>query len=159
MLLLRVTRRDPGKALPAGQEGIDDRRVEMAAAPVTDEPGRGLQIHRRLIYSTAYYGIEHISERHQPRRDGNGIACQTGRVALAIPFLVVAEGNPAGDPQERTCIPGVLGFPVAHALDDLRDRLLDRGGADDRVRLHDLHLLGGQAARFKQDRIGDPDLA
>ena len=83
--------------------------------------------------------VEVIDDRQDARAERDLLALETGRIALAVPALVVA-------------------------VDDRRDRVGKRHRRDDlgahlRMHLHPLELLVGQRTGLRQDVLGHRELA
>jgi len=76
-----------------GQEDIDDAWVEMLPASLADDLDALLDGEGFLVVPFADQGIEDISQRHQAGGERNGVAGQAARIAGAVPFLVVVQGN------------------------------------------------------------------
>ena len=86
-------------------------------------------------------GIEYVRDRHDAALDRNVLGGEAARIAVAVPALVVGEGDRGTHVEDRG------GGAAQQAV-----ALLGVG-------LYDRALLGGQRAGLEQDRVGDRHLA
>ncbi len=94
-----------------------------------------------LVGALADERVEHVGDGDDPPRHRDRLAEQTGRVARAVPALVVVERHLGRELDERG---GAAGQDL---------------GADRGVGLHHLELGGRERAGLQQDGVGDSDLA
>src|SRR5690349_8287318 len=147
-LVLRVAqaRADRIGLFGAPRERGDDARVEVLAG-LLEDPGQRLGVRPGLLVRPRRgQRVVDVRQRHDARRERDRVALQAGRVAAAVPLLVVAARDVAAADQEA-----LVGELAHHALDRLRADLV--------VRAHDLPLLVREAPGLEQDRVGDADLA
>ena len=123
----RQQRCEPGVEVPAALGGDLGERV-------VDRP-------RVLVGARRGQRVEHVADRADAADERDVLAGEAGRVAAAVPALVVGAGD-----------------DLAH-LHERRARAGEQVGADRRVALHDLPLGVGERARLAEDRVGDRDLA
>ena len=131
----------------------------MVAAPLADDLGGLLQAHRWLVDAAGDQGVEDVGQGHQPCRHRNGVPSQSGRVAAAVPLLMMVQGDLAGDRHEGEGALRLFTEFGVGAGQRLFHRLVDGVGSDHGVLFHDLEFRGCEAARLEQRRIGDSDLA
>ena len=106
------------------------------AAPQLLEAGVGVE--RLAVGPLERHRVVGVDHAHGARDQGDLLAAQAVRVAVAVPALVV----------------------MAHAQDELLlEQRADDVGAEHRVLAHEVPLLGVQLARLEQDAVGDADLA
>jgi hypothetical protein len=85
------------------------------------------------------HAIECVAEGNDPRPDRDEVAAETVGIAAAVPALVMM-------PDDR----GESARQGERSADSF---------ADHRMAPHDRPLVIGKLARFRQDRLGDSDLA
>ncbi len=85
--------------------------------------------------------LEHIRHGSDAPFDGDVMARETARIALAVPAFVMGGRDAFGAAHQGGAAIG-------------EDRLADR-----HMRPHHRHLLIGEAARLLQNEVGDADLA
>ena len=130
-----------------GQEGVENVRVEMAAAAVPQDRHCFAVGQGGLVHSLADQRIVDVGDGHQARRQGDTFAAQAKRIPAAIPFFLVGEGDLLGKAQEA-CGDAEQGLRLG-------DGVPAKGG----VGLHDLELGGGELAGLEEDAVGNADLA
>ena len=96
---------------------------------------------RLLVGPIGEQRVEDVAHRADAPDERDLLAGQAGRVAVAVPALVVGAGD-------------LLGH--AH---DVRARARQQLGADRRVAAHELAVLGRERAGLQQDGVGHADLA
>ena len=129
-----MSRPAPGRPrAPGGRSCRPDWRSSSAVASA-DAP-------RRLVRPVVGERVEDVGDGHDPPGDRDRLPGQAGRVAAAVPALVVGDRDLLRHPDERERAPG----------EHLR---ADRG-----VGLHVLVLVVGQLAALGEHRVGDGDLA
>src|SRR3984893_1144360 len=141
----------PGRllvALPDGQhridgfeKGIEEVGVEMLC-PSPYHGGDGLlDRERRAVHPVIRERVEDVRNGHDPAFDRDCLLHEPGRVALAVPPLVMRERDHRSERQDG----GV--------------RILQELVAHERMPLHHRTLIGSGWAGLLQDRIGNADLA
>ena len=113
--------------------------IEVRARRALDLDARRLEGYGHRIRPVAGHGIEGVGHREDARAEGNELAPEGGRVAGAVPALVVVVDDGHGAPEE------------GDALDEAAPQL--------RMGAHDLPLVHAEAAGLEQDAVGDADLA
>src|SRR4051812_8661274 len=122
-------------------ERLDELRVELAAGLGGDLGQRVLDRPGVLVRAGRHERVVHVADRADAPGDRDLLAAQAGRVAGAVPALVVRAGDRLGE------------------LEELRARVGEHRRADRRVGLHDLPLLAVELARLEEDAVRDADLA
>jgi hypothetical protein len=122
-----------------GGEGVDHHRVELGPGPVGDLLAGLVEGDGLAVGAVGGHGVEGVGDREHPRPGRDGVAGQTGRVALAVPALVVAADHLHGAAQR---------LDAGHHLDP-----------EQRVGPHHLPLAGVQRTGLVEHRLGDADLA
>ena len=143
-------KRQPSRRLAVQPRLVVERRQvldeQVHQVRVEGQTGLGLQRRqcvlgreRAMLRPLRGQRVEVIHHREDARAKRNLIALEPGRIALAIPSLVVAVDDRRHRIRER------------HRRDDL--------GAHLRMHLHPLELLGGQRTGLRQDVLGHRELA
>ena len=114
-------------------------RIERLAGFLAQQPDRAFVAHRLVIRPLRRQRVEVVDDRKDARAGGDFVALHAGRVALAVPALVVAQ-------DERRD-----GIGKRHARDDL--------GADLRVNPNLLELFLRERARLRENVLGHRQLA
>lgn len=122
-----------------GEKRLKHLRVERLASFPTEHVDRIFNADRLVVRSLRHERIEVIDDREDAGTDRYLLALQTSRIARAVPPLVVVA-------DERRDWVG-----EGHHLDDV--------GAHLRMGLDSLELLTGEAPRFRQDVLGNGDVA
>src|SRR5919204_2536863 len=121
-------------------EPCDHSGIELspgAASKLRD----GLADRPRLpVRPVCRHGTERVAATHDPRDDGNLLACQSVRVAAPVPMLMAGPDDVADLAED--------------AADPVQDSL-----ALDRVPLHQLPLVVVERARLVDDLVRHVDLA
>ena len=120
-------------------ERLHDARVERLAALLPQQADRGVEAHRLVIRPLRHQRVEVVDDREDARAERDLVALQPGRIALAVPALVVAEDQRRHRIRKR------------HAADDF--------GADLRVDADLLELFLRQRSGLRQDVLGHRELA
>ena len=102
------------------------------------QPDRRVESHRLVVRALGHQRVEVVDDRQDARAERDLVGLEPGRVALAVPALVVAEDQGRDRVRE------------GDVLDNLK--------ADLRVNPDLLELLLGQAPGFRQDVLGDREL-
>jgi hypothetical protein len=123
----------------AGEERLDDARVELRPGAALELRAGGLLVERPAVRPVAHERVPGVAGEHDPRRQRDRVARQPVGVAAAVPALVlVAHGR-------------------GHRLqagERPQDALADHG-----VLAHQLPLAGVEPARLVQHAVGHADLA
>ncbi len=114
-------------------------RIERFAGFLTEQPDGAFVAHRLVIRPLRRERVEVIDDRENARAGRDFVALHAGRVALAVPALVVAQNERRDRIGER------------HARDDLR--------ADLRVDADLLELFLRERPRLRQNVLGHRQLA
>ena len=118
---------------------LDHLRVQPLARFLLQQPDRRFRGHRLVVRPLRHQRVEVVDDRQDARAERNLLTLQPGRIALAVPALVVAQDQRRHGIRER------------HRADDV--------GADLRMRADLLELFGRQRARLGQDVLGHRQLA
>ena len=127
------------KLLEILDEDEHEIRIERVARFLPEQPDRTFVAHRFVIRPLRRERVEVVDDREDARAGGNFIPLHAGRVALAVPSLVVAQDERRDRIRER------------HARDDV--------GADLRVDADLLKLLLRERAGLREDVLGHRKLA
>src|SRR5205085_2187657 len=73
----------------AFDEGIDDRRIELATALREDLGPSNLPAHRTSVRTIARHRVERIGDGEDACPEGNLVAGQAVRIAASVPALVM----------------------------------------------------------------------
>jgi len=84
-----------------GQEGVDDRGVEVAPAFGAELLKRLAERPAALVAASGDEGVEDVADRADARRERDVLPPQPGGVALAVPALVVGERDRLGHLEQR----------------------------------------------------------
>ena len=117
-------------------EGSHDLRIELRAGGAFDEAGGAIHGERFLVKPRDSQGFEGIHQCHHAPRPGNFFALEALGVAVAVPTLMVGEGERARQRQQRIIV------------------LPDDFCADLGVPFHLLPFGGAQSAVFVQYGCG-----
>ena len=120
-------------------ERRDDARVERLAAFLPQQADGRVEAHRLVIRPLGHQRVEVVHHRQDARAERNLLALRAGRIALAVPALVVAQDQRRDRVGKR------------HAADDL--------GADLRMDPDLLEFLLRERTRLRQDVLGHGELA
>ena len=99
----------------------------------------GVEAHRLVVRPLRHQRVEVVDDRQDARAERDLFALQPGRIALAVPALVMAEDQRRDRIRER------------HRADDVR--------ADLRMRANLLELFRRQRPRLREDVLGHGELA
>ena len=105
-------------------EAFQQKGIERAAFPVQDHPHGSLVGERLFVAALTGQGVIHIGQGDNLRADGDVIALEAVRVALAIPALMVPAGDVVGGLQQGLILkvfqpPQHVGTLHTVGLDDL----------------------------------------
>ncbi len=134
------------KLIPAGNERIDDNRIEVLAPFVFDHRPRDDRFECRLVDAHRGERVIDVGERHDSRGQRDVRALPSVRIARAVEALVMAGGDVCAHGEKAAGIR----VPRRHA---------ESLGADDRVALHDLEFGAAELAGFEENHVGHAHLA
>ena len=98
-------------------ERLHDARIERLARFLLQQADRRFEAHRLVVRPLRHQRVEVVHDRKDARAERDLVALQAGRIALAVPALVVAEDERRDRIGER------------HAADDLGADLRDGCGS------------------------------
>ena len=128
-------------------KGVDHVRVEVAATTLDNDLRRFLMRQPLLVDPPTDQRVIDVGDGHQPSGDRNTVTDPRFRIAAAIPFFLMTEGNLLGNGEKLD----LRAEPVLGELDGIP--------AEQGVVLHDFQLVRLVATRLQQDAVGDADFA
>jgi hypothetical protein len=149
------------------QDQIDQRRVELLAAPSRDDLDGGVEPLTAAIPSVVRQRIERVGDRHDARGEWNALATQVTRVAAPVPPLVVGQdsiwqlGIERGERRQhvraaarvRGDLASLCRGEARRIVDDVEQRLVDLADVvKQRHALYRAALTLGQAGRVGDDQ-------